>query len=461
MTVKKKELIQIQIDDLAFGGRGVGKYDGRVVFADGALPGDTVEVYVAKIKSNYIEGYTRNIITPSPLRINPVCKHFDICGGCKWQNYEYQMQLKYKAEQVKQQLIRIGGIDNPPMEPIIAARKTYFYRNKMEFSFHEDSDGTPRLGLHYAGHFDRVFDIEKCHLQSETSNGIVNFVRQECIRLNLPAYHIRNHTGLMRFLVIREGKFTDEILVNIVTSAGYDGFEQSIIEMGQNIAAKFPQVKSVIWSINSRKANIAQADSYPAMLKNGVIQGRDHIYEKLNQYKYKISAASFFQTNSYQAQLLYDTIIDYLDPDKNDTVCDLYCGTGTIAIYISGLVKTVIGVESVAEAVLDAKTNAELNGIENVKFVEGQVESVINDIGQFDKLIVDPPRAGIHPKGLKGIIGLTPKTIIYVSCNPSTLARDAAELIKAGYKLERSVSVDMFPHTYHIESVSKFRLVQQ
>lgn len=454
-VVKKRDVLELHIDDLAFGGMGVAKYQGKIVFVDGGLPGDTARVFIKKIKDNYCEGQADEIIKPSPFRINPVCKHFDICGGCKWQNYEYNMQLKYKAEQLKQNLIHIGKIDNPPVEPIIAARKTYFYRNKMEYSFYYDQSGELVLGLHYAGFFDRVFNIEKCHLQSERSNDIVNYIRNECQRLKLPAYHMRDHKGLLRFLVIRESKFTDEILINLVTGDQYNGYEAGLLELGRNIARMFNQVTSMMWTINSRKANIAKTDMLPPMLKDGVILGRDHIFEKLDPYRFRISADSFFQTNSYQAQLLYDTIIDYADFKKSDIVCDLYCGTGTIAIYISGLVKKVIGIESVGASVEDAKNNARINGVNNVEFIAGKVENIVSEMGTFDKLIIDPPRAGIHPKALDGIIAMRPNVIVYVSCNPSTLARDIEILCRDGYRLERAVSVDMFPQTYHIESVAK------
>lgn len=455
MTLRKKDIIQLTIEDLAFGGKGVAHHEGKVVFVEGGLPEDTVEAFVFRIKPSYIESRAIQILKPSPYRINPVCKHFDICGGCRWQNYQYDQQLKYKENQVREHLIRIGGLENPPLETIIAARKNYFYRNKMEFSFHEDRNGNLNLGMHFLGFYDRIFDIEECHLQSKLSNDIVNFVRDECIAREIPAYHIKKHTGVMRFLVIREGKFTNETMINIVTGDNNKDYEDKIIQLGKDIADKFEGINSIIWTINSRLANIAQADKLPPMLKDGVIYGRDFIYEKLNEYKFRISADSFFQTNSYQAQLLYDIVVEYADFSDTDRVCDLYCGTGTISVYISSLVKSVVGVELIENAVKDAAVNAELNSVSNVEFIAGKVEDIVEELGQFDKLIVDPPRAGIHPKALKGIIELAPRVIIYVSCNPSTLARDIAELTKAGYRLEKSIAVDMFPHTYHIESVSK------
>ena len=456
--MKKKDIIELQIEDLAFGGKGVAKHDGMVVFVEGGLPGDVANVLIYKIKSSFCEGKIVDLVKPSPFRTNPVCRHFDICGGCKWQNYEYDMQLRYKSEQLKQNLIRIGEITDPPMQAIIAARKTYFYRNKMEFSFNQQDDQLC-LGLHRAGFFDKVFDIEKCHLQSEISNDIVHYVRGKCREDGLPAHHIRNHEGLMRFLVVREGKFTDEILVNIVTSDKIAGYEDKIIKLGQGLANRIPQIKSLLWTINSREANIAKFDMYPPNLKDGVIFGRDHIYEILNGRKFKISAESFFQTNSYQAQLLYDTIVEFGDFRRTDIVCDLYCGTGTIAIYLAGLVKSVMGIEVEPAAIRDAIGNAELNSATNVQFKVGKVEDLIDELGAFNKLIIDPPRAGLHPKALKGVIELQTPMIIYVSCNPSTLARDVKELVNNGYRLEKTIAVDMFPHTYHIESISQ--LVRQ
>lgn len=458
MILKKKDVVELHVDDLAFGGQGVAKLDGKVIFVQDGLPGDFAKVIINRIKPDYCEGRVIEIINPSPYRIKPLCQHFEICGGCRWQNFEYDKQLEYKAEQLRNNLIRIGGIENPYLEPIISAKKIYNYRNKMEYSFNRNKDGDLFLGLHYAGFFDKVFNVEKCCLQSELSSEIVVFVRDECSRLKLPAYHIRNHIGLMRFLVVREGKFTGETLVNIVTSDQFEGYEDRLLGMGNNIASKFENINSILWTINSKKANIAIRDMLPPMLKNGIINGRDFIYEKLNNYRFRISADNFFQTNSFQAQVLYDTIIEYAEFNELDKVVDLYCGTGTIAIYISNLVKSVVGVEIMASSIDDAYINAKDNGIHNVEFVAGKVEDVVKEIGAYNKMIIDPPRAGLHPKALKGIIEIKPQTIIYVSCNPSTLARDIAGLVQAGYKLSKATAVDMFPHTYHIESIAKLEL---
>jgi len=453
--LKKNDVIKLQVTDLAYGGRGVAEEGGKVVFVEKGLPGDILDVRIKKVKPDYCEGVTERIIQPSPHRCEPLCQHFGICGGCRWQNYNYNMQLKFKADQLKESLMRIGGLSNPPVEPIIGAKKIYFYRNKMEFSFNRDKNNNNLLGLHQTGFFDRVFDLNKCYLQSELSNEIVKFVKDECHRLHLPAYHIRNHDGLMRFLVIRESKFDSGVLVNIVTGKDYHGYEDSIVELGKNLADRFNRIESLLWTINSKKANIAKWDMYPEKLKNGILYGRDHIYEKLGRYRFRVSADSFFQTNPYQAQILYDTVVDYGQLSGLDDVCDLYCGTGTISVYISGLVRSVVGVESVAQAVFDARINAEENGLNNVDFIVGNVEDIIFELRKFNKVILDPPRAGLHPKALEKIVEISPEIVVYVSCNPTTLARDIAGFIQNGYNLQRAVAVDMFPHTYHIESVVK------
>jgi 23S rRNA (uracil1939-C5)-methyltransferase len=453
--MRRRDILRVTIEDLAYGGKGVAKYEGKVIFVDGALPGDTVDACLTKIRGSYCESYAKELITPSPQRIKPLCEHFGTCGGCKWQNYEYPSQLKYKEEQLRRQLIHLGGIAEPPTEPIIGAKKLFHYRNKMEYSFGISESGELILGLHHAGSYDKIFDMHKCHLQSETANDIVNFVKDECRRLNLPSYNMITHEGLMRFLVIRDGKHTGEYMVNILTGPDYQPHKQGIMELGMNLARKFESIKSLHWTVNSQKSNIARWDTYPSETRNGVLSGNDHIHEQLGHCRYRISPDSFFQTNSYQAQVLYDTVIDFSGFSASDKVLDLYCGTGTIAIYVANLVGSIFGVESVSRAVEDAVLNAKENGVSNVKFQRGEVENIINDLGKFNKVIVDPPRAGLHKKALQGIIDMAPPVIIYVSCNPSTLARDVAILKQNGYRLDRAVAVDMFPHTYHIEAVTK------
>jgi 23S rRNA (uracil1939-C5)-methyltransferase len=450
----KNELVRIKIDGLAFGGKGIGKIDGYVVFVEGGLPGDLVEVRLFKTKSNFGEGRIESLLEPSEYRIAPPCEHFDYCGGCKWQNLEYSIQKKYKEDQLREALVHIGKIHNPPIEPIIGAHKIYYYRNKMEFSFHEAENGELLLGLHRAGRYQDVFQLNKCHLQSENSNEIVNFVRSRAVELGLPAYHIKNHKGYLRFLVIREGKFTGESLVNIVTG---EGDHNAMKKLGQELGHRFENVVSVSHTVNPHKANVARGE------KETVLYGADHIREHLGEKEFRISANSFFQTNSYQAKRLYDLVVEFAEADKLDRMIDLYTGTGTIAIYLSGLVRSVVGVESVPESVEDAIANAKLNNVSNCDFIVADVEEYLKEaVGEdvkYDLLILDPPRAGCHPKAIKSILHNRPRKIVYISCNPATLARDIADLAYGGYDLEKAIPIDLFPQTYHIEAVCRLTLM--
>ena len=453
MRPKRGEIATLEITDLAFGGKGVAKPDGFVVFVESAIPGDTVEVQFEKVRGNYAEAGITRLLTLSPHRVKPACEHFDYCGGCKWQHLDYAIQKKYKEDQVKQALIHLAGIKEPPVEPIVGAHKIYYYRNKMEFSFHVGRNGETLLGLHVGGRFQDIFQLNWCHLQSETSNEIVKFVRQRSAELQLPPYHIIDHTGFLRFLVIREGKFTGETLVNIVTGPGdYPALKILAAEIGK----RFENVKSISHTLNKEKANIARGE------KEAVLYGCDHIYEKLGEHKYRISANSFFQTNSYQVQRLYDLAVELAEPKRDERMLDLYTGTGTIAIYFADLVHEVVGVESVADAVHDAHANAELNAAANCQFVAADVAKYLKEAiaagERFDLVVLDPPRAGCHPDVIKSLRVLRPNKIVYISCNPATLARDLKELLADGYTLDRAVPVDLFPHTYHIEAACRLTI---
>lgn len=453
MKPVKGETIELEIEDLAYGGKGVARLDGLVVFVEGGLPGDKVLARIFKVRGNYAESRIEILLVPSPHRIAAACEHFGVCGGCKWQNLEYSIQKKYKQDQLKEALIHVGGIPDPPVEPIIGAHKIYYYRNKMEFSFHAGDGGDTLLGLHYAGRFQDVFQLKACHLQSELSNEIVDFIRRRSAELGLPPYHIVRHEGYLRFLVIREGKFTGEVLVNIVTGRGE--FPQLKV-MGEEISRKFEPVASVSHTVNPARANIARGE------KENILYGTDHIYEQLGEKRYRISANSFFQTNSYQIQRLYDLAVELAEPDGSERVIDLFSGTGTIAIYFSNLVREVTGVEIVADAVADARINARVNGVTNCKFVVSDAEDYLKHVsrqnGKFDLMILDPPRAGCHPKVIESISAMKPGKLVYISCNPATLARDVKMLTDGGYVLERAVPIDLFPHTYHIEAACRLIL---
>jgi len=452
---KKNEIVRVKINNLAFGGRGVGKVNGYVVFVEGGLPGDIAEIRLFRVKSDFAEGRIEKLIEPSEHRVTPPCKHFEYCGGCKWQNLEYSVQKKYKEDQLKEALIHIGKIPDPPVEPIVGAHKIYYYRNKMEFSFHAGENNKILLGLHNAGRFQDVFQLTKCHLQSESSNEIVNFVRNRSLELGLPPYHIKKHEGYLRFLVIREGKFTGQSLINIVTGPGeYEGIKK----LGREIGHKFENVVSVSHTVNPQKANVARGD------KEAVLYGADHIHERLGEKEFRVSASSFFQTNSYQIKRLYDLVVEFAEPEKLDRMLDLYTGTGTIAIYLAGLVKNVEGIESVPESIKDAKTNARLNNVSNCDFTASDVEEylkkAVDEGKRYDLMVLDPPRAGCHPKAIKSILVIRPRKIVYISCNPATLARDIAGLVEGGYRLEKSIPIDLFPHTYHIEAVCRLTLIE-
>jgi 23S rRNA (uracil1939-C5)-methyltransferase len=451
MRPKKGEIVTLNISDLAFGGKGVAKIENFVVFVESAVPGDVVEAQVQKSRGNYAEAQIVRLVTPSEHRVTPACEHFGFCGGCKWQHLEYAIQKQYKEDQVRQALIHIGGIKEPPVEAIIGAHKIYYYRNKMEFSFHVGESGETLLGLHVAGRFQDIFQLNWCHLESEISNEIVRFVRSRSVELGLPPYHIIDHTGCLRFLVIREGKFTGQMLVNFVTGKGdFPALKTLADEIGQ----KFGSVVSVSHTVNPEKANIARGE------KETVLYGSDHIYEQLGEHRYRISANSFFQTNSYQVQRLYDLAVELAQPEKFDRMLDLYTGTGTIAIYFSDLVSEVVGVESVADAIADAEANVELNSVANCRFVVADVADYLKQASaeNFDIVILDPPRAGCHPDVIKSLRELRPKKIVYISCNPATLARDIKELVDDGYVLDRAVPVDLFPHTFHIEAACRLTL---
>jgi 23S rRNA (uracil1939-C5)-methyltransferase len=450
MKPRKGSTLTFDIADLAYGGKGVARREGFVVFVEAGLPGDTVEATVQRVRGNYAQAKITKLVSPSPHRVAPACEHFGYCGGCKWQHLDYAVQKKYKEDQVRQALVHIGGIEDPPVEPIIGAHQIYYYRNKMEFSFHVGEEGETVLGLHVANRFEEIFQLNKCHLQSDLSNEIVRFVRQRSIELDLPPYHVAKHEGYLRFLVIREGKFTRQTLVNIVTGRGN---YPALVELAQEIGKRFPQVSSVSHTVNPEKANIARGE------KEAILFGSDHIREKLGEKKYRISARSFFQTNSYQTQRLYDLAVELALPERQERMLDLYTGTGTIAIYFSGLVREVIGVESVADAIEDAQANVQTNSVINCRFVCAEVEDFLRQAviskEKYDLVVVDPPRAGCHPDVIKLLVLLNSRKIVYISCNPATLARDVKMLVEGGYRINRAVPVDLFPHTYHIEAACR------
>jgi 23S rRNA (uracil1939-C5)-methyltransferase len=448
--IKKKDIVELEISDLAYGGTSVAKVDGLVVLIRGGIPGDVVKAEITKKKSNYAEAKIIQITKESELRTKPVCSHFGLCGGCTWQDLKYEEQLKFKTKQVNESLKHIAGLSDPPVQDAIAGEDIFYYRNKMEYAFLPHPDKKLILGLHPRGRFDQVFDLKECFLQSKTANGILDVVRQFAKEKNLTAYENKNQSGLLRFLVIKEGKNTNMTMVNLVT---YKGDFLSQDELCNTLLSNFPSVKSIVRNINSRLAQIAIGE------EEELLCGERTIIETLGQFTFEISSNSFFQTNSKQAEKLYQVVLNMAELQGDEEVLDLYCGNGTISIFLSQVAKKVIGVESVEESVQNARRNAGLNDISNCEFICGEAKKVLKNFESEKKIfpvaVVDPPRAGLHPDVIKSLLNLKPSKIVYVSCNPTTLARDLKTFCEKDYELENVQPVDMFPHTYHIESVVK------
>jgi 23S rRNA (uracil1939-C5)-methyltransferase len=473
--------LRLEITDAAFEGKSVARHEGLVVFVEHAVPGDVVIAKLLKIKKSFAEAKVVRVERPSPLRREPRCKYFGICGGCKWQHVDYQAQLRFKQQQVVDSFERIGGFSNLNILPIIGADEIYFYRGKMEYSFAEKqwltekpsaTDDVPSqigeitesiasapspvfLGLHVPQRYDKVLDINECYLQSVVSNQILNFTRDFSRRNHLDVYDSDRNSGYLRFLVIRESKKTKEVMANLVTfEHNPDMMKHYAAELKANVA----QVTTVVNTINSKKAQIAFGETEHVYLGNGWIQ------ERLGNHNFSISASSFFQTNVVQAEKLYGVAKEFGELKSTDVVFDLYSGTGSIAIFISEMVKEVVGIESVESAIGDAEKNALSNGITNCRFLLGDLKdrltkdtSWMSSHPQPDVLVIDPPRNGMHPKVVEEILALAPERIVYVSCNPATQARDAKLLCTDKYHLIKLQPVDMFPHTFHIENVALLR----
>lgn len=467
MGRKKLDLIleNVKIEAVAAEGKSLAHVDGTVVFVEFAVPGDIVNVKVTKKKKNYMEGFILEIVKPSEDRLQPFCEHFGICGGCRWQPLPYDMQLKAKQQQVWDQLVRIGHLEIPDISPILPSDKTKYYRNKLEFTFsnkrwiynNEDPDSLTdeeRLGLgfHVGKFFDKVLDIKHCSLQPEPSNEIRLFIREYAVTHDLEFYNIRENTGFLRNLIIRNNQVGD---VMLTVCFAYDD-QDKIVPMLDAIAAEFPQIKSLHYVINE-KLNDSISDLDCILYK-----GEDAIWETMGKLKFKIGPKSFYQTNSEQAYKLYSVAKEFAALTGNEVVYDLYTGTGTIAQFISDKASKVIGIEYVKEAIEDARINAEANGITNCTFFDGDMKDIltadfIKEHGKPEVMIIDPPRAGMHPDVVKVIMEAAPERIVYVSCNPASQARDLA-MMSPMYEITAVQPVDMFPHTMHVENVCALKL---
>jgi 23S rRNA (uracil1939-C5)-methyltransferase len=454
-------LEDLTITDVAAEGKAIARYDDMVIFIPYVVPGDVVDVQLYRKKKNFAEGRVVAFKSYSPIREEPFCKHFGTCGGCKWQNLPYSEQLKYKQQQVFDNLNRIGKVELPKMLPIKGSAKTKFYRNKLEFTFSDkawltldemnkpDAEKTKNaLGVHIPGMFDKVLHIDKCWLQDDISNDIRNSVHQYCKQNNISYFDLRNQTGMMRNMIIRTSATTNEIMVIIVF---YEKNEQVWNDLLSYVANKFPQITSLLY-IHNQKANDTISDQIIHTFK-----GKDFLYETMENLKFKIGPKSFYQTNSLQAFELYKVVREFANLTKNELIYDLYTGTGTIANFVANNSKKVIGIEYIPEAIEDAKINANINGLDNTLFFAGDMKDILNkefidEHGRPDVIITDPPRAGMHEDVVKTIINAEPKRIVYVSCNPATQARDL-NLLDEKYSVEKIQAVDMFPHTQHVENV--------
>ena len=467
MARKKKELPlleKVTITDVAAEGKAVAKVNELVIFVPYVVPGDVVDLQVKRKKNHYAEAVAVKFHEKSPLRTEPFCSHFGVCGGCKWQCLSYEEQLKYKQKQVFDNLTRIGKVELPEFRPILGSEKTRFYRNKLEFTFSNKRwlteeevkqdvkyDQMNAVGFHIPGAFDKVLAIDKCWLQDDISNQIRNAVRDYAYAHNFPFFDLRTQEGLLRNIMIRTSS-TGELMVVLQCKVTDDEGRRKMEEILQFMADSFPQITSLMYVINN-KCNDTIGD-----LDVEVFKGNDHIFEEMEGLRFKVGPKSFYQTNSEQAYNLYKVAREFAGLTGNELVYDLYTGTGTIANFVARQARKVVGIEYVPEAIEDAKVNSALNGIDNTLFYAGDMKDILtNDFiaehGRPDVIITDPPRAGMHNDVIDVILAAEPKRIVYVSCNPVTLARDLELLTRKGYKVESSTPVDMFPHSEHVEAI--------
>jgi len=459
-AVKRGTRTELDVEELADDGTGIAHVDGIPVHVEDAVPGDRVKAYIYDTSSSRAEANLDTLLAPSDLRVEPRCRYADACGGCTWQHIDYEAQLDAKRRHVAEALEEHAGVDDVEVHPALPSPKRFFYRNKMDFDFsadrwltHEEIDTGKEfdtdfaLGLHVPGNFYKVLDLQECHLHSELSarlvNGIRNFVKEQ----GWAPWDIRNHEGFLRHLVLRTGEQTGDCMVNLVT---YGAPEDRISGFGDFLRAEFPEVTTYVHTNHTGKSQNPEGEEQ-------VVFGPGVIYDEIGDYRFEISPSSFFQTNTLQAERLYEVARDFADLRPSDRLYDLYCGAGTISLFMSGHVDEVIGAELVEEAVANARTNAGMNGVDNCTFVSGDLKDLFTDDfvemhGRPDVLIVDPPRAGMHKGIVAQIAELAPERFVYVSCNPNTQARDL-ERLRDTYRIDAVQPVDMFPHTPHVETV--------
>lgn len=463
MPVKKGQCLELSILDVAFGGKGLARVDGLAVFVDGAVTMDRVVARIIKKKKQYAEAVVETLLEPSPHRVSPPCKYSGFCGGCKWQYLDYERQLVFKRQHVRDSLEHIGQVHGTEVHPTIASPRIFQYRNKMEFSCsdrrwllpeemgREDIDTSFALGLHVPGTFHKVLDIRQCHLQPELGNHILDDARSCMMRSNALVYGLRSHVGFWRFVMLRHSVFYDNWMVNIITATEDREMVQTL---ANRLTELYPQIVSVVNNVTSRKAGVAIGE-YEIHLS-----GSSCIRDKIAGFEFEVSANSFFQTNTLGAERLYETVKAYANLSGQETVLDLYSGAGSIAICLANSAREVIGIEIVESALKDARNNCRINGITNCRFIHGDIKKCLSQVSAIpDIMVIDPPRSGMHKDVVRQVSEMAPERIVYVSCNPSTMARDIG-LMKTRYRVSEVQPVDMFPHTYHIEAVAKLELLR-
>ncbi|TVQ05587.1 MAG: 23S rRNA (uracil(1939)-C(5))-methyltransferase RlmD [Balneolaceae bacterium] len=464
MGIKKGQVVQLSIESTAFKGKGVARYEGQAVFIPNTAPGDVVEARIIKKKKKYLEAKVLTTIKPSSLRQQPVCSHANVCGGCTWQHIPYEEQLKFKEQHVRDLIERIAGLPADIVKPIIGCENDLYYRNKMEYSF-----GTRRwltekeirsdeyvddeafaAGLHAPGRYDKILNLKECHLQDKISFRILDFVRNYCVTNNIPAFDTYHKKGFIRHLVVRNSYYTGDLMVNIVTFED----QPDIMEiLAGSLINEFPEITTIVNNINDQH-NPTATGRY-----ENILFGPGYITDRIGRHTFKIDANAFFQTNTKQAEVLYNVARLYCDGTKNRHLFDLYCGVGTLSLYMADAFDKVTGIELVDIAIQNARYNSKENNVHNVDFVLGDMKDTFNDkflvdCGQPDCIITDPPRSGMHPDVVEQLSKLEVPRLVYVSCNPSTMARDLLTL-KNFYDIKEIQPVDMFPQTYHIEAVAK------
>ncbi|MDR8392585.1 23S rRNA (uracil(1939)-C(5))-methyltransferase RlmD [Aliifodinibius sp. S!AR15-10] len=467
MKLKKGADVELKIESTAFKGKGIAKLNGLAIFVPNTAPGDRVEARIIKKKKNHAEAKLLKVLEGGPKRIEPRCGHAKMCGGCSWQHVDYASQLEFKQSQVQDHMERIGGFKELEVEPTIGCEQPFYYRNKMEYSIgHKKwlsreeierdeyvSDRCFAAGLHAPGRFDKILNLNECHLQEPISYEILDFIRSYCTENDISPFNRIDNEGFMRNVVVRNSYHTDDLMVNIVT---YKDDQETMQKMSNALLDKFPQITTIINNVNDTKSPTA-VGRYEK-----VLHGPGYIVDSIGGYNFNIDANAFFQTNTGQAERLYEVARSFADLQPDDLLYDLYCGVGTLSLFMSEKAEKVIGIENVDVAIENARANAKSNGVENVEFVKGDMKDVFNqsivaEHGKPDCIITDPPRSGMHPDVVEYLKHLEVPKLVYVSCNSSTMARDLKELNKV-YDILEVQPVDMFPQTYHIETVANLRL---